>query len=50
MENLKMQNKKEMRKKANGRKLETDAGKTVTPTSEDAKKGIANSGKKHSKH
>jgi len=47
---FKMQNKKEMRKKVNGQKLVTDAGKAVTPASGDAKKGAANSGKTHSKH
>jgi len=47
---FKMQNKKEMRKKANGQKLVTDAGKAVTPAGGDAKKGAANSGKTHSKH
>lgn len=45
-----MQNKKQMRKKTNGQKLVTDAGKTVTTASVDAKKGAANSGKTHSRH
>ena len=41
-----MQNKKDKRTKANGKKLETDAGKTVASGSADAKKGVAEVGKK----
>ena len=43
---FKMQNKKDKRTKANGKKLETDAGKTVASGSADAKKGVAEVGKK----
>jgi hypothetical protein len=43
---FKMQNKKDKRTKANGKKLETDAGKTVASGSADAKKGVADVGKK----
>jgi hypothetical protein len=41
-----MQNKKDKRTKANGKKLETDAGKTAASGSADAKKGVADTGKK----
>ncbi|HPT38060.1 MAG TPA: hypothetical protein PLZ44_07205 [Methanothrix sp.] len=41
-----MQNKKEKRTKANGKKLETDAGKTVTSGGTDTKKGVSDAGKK----
>jgi hypothetical protein len=41
-----MQNKKEKRTKASGKKLETDAGKTVASGKADAKKGAVDTGKK----
>ena len=43
---FKMQNKKDKRTKANGKKLETDSGKTVASGSADAKKGVGDVGKK----
>ena len=41
-----MQNKKDKRTKANGKKLETDAGKTAASGGADTKKGVAETGKK----
>ena len=41
-----MQNKKEKRKKANGKNLVIDSGKTVASSSADTKKGVADAGKK----
>jgi hypothetical protein len=40
-----MQNKKDKRTKANGKKLETDAGKTAASGVADAKKGVVDTGK-----
>jgi hypothetical protein len=41
-----MQNKKDKRTKANGKKLETAVGKTAASGSADAKKGVADVGTK----
>jgi len=41
-----MQNKKDKRTKANGKKLETDAGKSAASGGADTKKGVVDTGKK----
>jgi hypothetical protein len=41
-----MQNKKDKRTKANGKKLETDAGKTAASGGANTKKGVVDTGKK----
>jgi hypothetical protein len=41
-----MQNKKDKRTKANGKKSDTDAGKTTASGVADTKKGVVDTGKK----
>jgi hypothetical protein len=43
---LKMQNKKDKRIKANGKKLETNVGKTAASGGADTRKGVVDTGKK----